>query len=809
MFWTKTNGAILSCQDADSLNARMGSASSLFLHAREKWLRLRWLNACRISVVFVLLFFGSITSAFSVEDKKVDSLFAVATESLNEGDLSKSIHAFKRVLRVDDHYAPALEQIARLYLQQDTPDSRRLAENVVRRAINLEPDNPMYQLLLGDVMLFRGFRHNAGKHYDNVLAKFPNSAQVALQAGRNSFQEYMLTKDRAVDMGPGATHEFAQKAWDRTVLLLDKSLDLDPVVRDGYYLLGLAHLEHGKPVGLLQAMGRLLKQYPDDKDALMFLALGFQERGQFNRANKLYEEALKRMTYSEREMMESVDVIASEEERLVLASHMSSIDIWEDTPEHRKFWIQRDPLLLTDANERRMEHYRRVSYANLRFSVPSKGEEGWKTIRGKTYIKFGRYLHRSLTAQYMFNEVWSYEGFQFTFRSVNGLDNWGFAGDVGMSSALDILEEAGLVGLIDRERSAFDESEEQMLNLAFGRRADYNGNVNPSLFWMRDKEAFEKQPPRFIDPFGKQKYCLPHLTAVFREKDSVRVELAYAVPVVKLDYADSVKLDDGLFVFDSGWNDVYRGVFRVENDVRESQTHLVQKRTLRFPYGDYHLIAEVGDRLGGSVGTFREKGKWAVVDTGLAMSDLLLARQIKTVDGFPEKRDDLTITPNPLRSFSRGKSAFVYLELYDLVQDVFGRTQYDISYRIGVPDKEEVNPALFDALSMEEFQGRLDVLQEEVADSEWGNFDGPNITVRYVVPERNRLSASLEQLRQSGREGGMVISSEYSGDQKDDFTFLEIDLADMPVGIYKLTVTATDAHNNQQVNRSELFRVIP
>lgn len=110
---------------------------------------------------------------------------------------------------------------------------------------------------------------------------------------------------------------------------------------------------------------------------------------------------------------------------------------------------------------------------------------------------------------------------------------------------------------------------------------------------------------------------------------------------------------------------------------------------------------------------------------------------------------------------------------------------------------------------MEEFQGRLDVLQEEVADSEWGNFDGPNITVRYVVPERNRLSDSLERLRQSGQQGGMVISSEYSGDKKDDFTFLEIDLADMPMGIDKLTVTVTDAQNNQQVNRSELFRVIP
>lgn len=754
---------------------------------------------------FIVVGMGLINPLLAAESNKVDSLFAVASESLNEGDIQKSLAAFKRVLREDDNYAPAHEQIARLYLLEDTPDSRRLAEMATRRAINCDLDNPTYQLLLGDVMLFRGFRHNAGEHYDKILSQFPNSAEVALTAGRNALIEFMMTKDRGVMMGPGATREFAEKAWDRTVMLLEKSLALDPEVRDGYYLLGLVNLEYKKPVGLLQAMGRLLKRFPDDKDALLFMALALQERGQFNRATALYEEAMKRMTYAERAMMENVDVIASEEERLALASHASGSDMWEDTPEHRKFWIQRDPLLLTDSNERRLEHYKRVSYANLRFSVPSRGEEGWKTVRGQTYIKFGRYLHRSAGALFLFSETWFYEGFQFTFNSANGLDKWGFAGDVGMSSAPDILADAGgsLAGL----DPGADPTVSFFATRGFG--AELNQRVTPALFVMRDKEAFKKQPPRFVDPFTKQKYSLPHLTAVFRESDSVRVELAYAVPLVKLDYADSVHLDDGLFVFDNGWNDVYRRIFRVENEVHDSQTHLVQKRTLRFPYGDYHVIAEVGDRLGGSVGTFREEGQWAVVDTGLAMSDLMLASQIKTANGFPEKREDLNITPNPLRTFSRGKSAFVYLELYDLSKDVFGRTQYEISYRIATPKKEEVNPALFDAISLDEFQGRLEVMREEVGDTDWGNFDAPNVAVRYVVPERNRLSASLEQLRQQVENGGMVISSEYSGDQKDDFTFLEINLADMPMGIYKLTVTATNTQNKQQATRSELFRVIP
>lgn len=760
-----------------------------------------------LCVIGMLVFLGMCVSpTWAFKPSQADSLYLVASETLNEGDIEKSLKAFKRVLDADSKYAPAHEQIAHLYLQEDTPDSRRLAEKAARRAINIQPDNPMYQLLLGDVMLFRGFRHNAGEHYDKILAKFPNSAAVALNAGRNALREFMMTKDRGIYRGG---QYYAEKAWNRTVILLEKSLALDPDVRDGYYLLGLTQLENNKPVGLLQAMGRLLKRFPEDKDAVLFMALAFQERGQYNRATALYQEALKRMSPEERAMMEDVDVIATEEERVMLASLDTSADGWEETAEHRKFWIQRDPLLLTDSNERRLEHYKRVSYANLRFSVPSRGEVGWETVRGKTYIKYGHYLYRTMSVDHLFSETWIYEGFQFTFRSVNGLDKWGFAGDVGMSSAPDILPDTPFSWNIEDGTSAFDEGLDALVESGMDNDMSLNARVREQFFVMRDKEAFEKQPPRFVDPFGKQKYSMPHLTAAFREKDSVRVELAYAVPMMKLDYDDSLRLDDGLFVFDNGWNDVYRGVFRVENEVRETQTHLIQKRTLRFPYGDYHVIAEVGDRLGGSVGTFREMGAWAQADTGLAMSDLLLARNIKTPTGFPETRADLDITPNPLRTFERGGSAYVYLELYDLKQDLFGRTHYDISYRIGMPEKEEIDPSLFDAITVDEHKGRLEVLQEEVSGGLDMSFDGPQVGVRYVVPERNRLSDSLERLRQSGRDGGMVITSEYSGDKKDEFTFLEIDLADMPTGIYKLTVTATDAKTEQQVHRSELFRVIP
>lgn len=51
-----------------------------------------------------------------------------------------------------------------------------------------------------------------------------------------------------------------------------------------------------------------------------------------------------------------------------------------------QFWLRRDPDPDTPENEYRDEYYRRIAYANEKFS---SGIPGWKTDRGRIYITFG------------------------------------------------------------------------------------------------------------------------------------------------------------------------------------------------------------------------------------------------------------------------------------------------------------------------------------------------------------------------------------------------------------------------------------
>jgi GWxTD domain-containing protein len=51
-----------------------------------------------------------------------------------------------------------------------------------------------------------------------------------------------------------------------------------------------------------------------------------------------------------------------------------------------QFWLRRDPISSTAANEFKEEYYRRIAYANERFGGKLPG---WKTDRGRIYIVYG------------------------------------------------------------------------------------------------------------------------------------------------------------------------------------------------------------------------------------------------------------------------------------------------------------------------------------------------------------------------------------------------------------------------------------
>ena len=198
------------------------------------------------------------------------------------------------------------------------------------------------------------------------------------------------------------------------------------------------------------------------------------------------------------------------------------------------------------------------------------------------------------------------------------------------------------------------------------------------------------------------------------------------------------------------------------------------------------------------------------------MSDLLLASGIQPKTPFPEGRDDLRVTPNPLHTYGRSEPVFIYLEIYNLKKDRFGRTKYRISYRLTRPDREEIHPERFAALDAPDagatvaIQTIVEGATIESEDDFWRDEIDASVSyrVKYILPERNKISEEIQNTPRSQEGTETTVTARYQGLKEDDFTFLQIDASSAPAGFHKLIVTVKDLLNGQFAERDVVFRVV-
>ncbi len=760
------------------------------------------MQRCLTIYAVVLLCFGFSFGTPIAASKRhyADSLYQTAMARVGRVTAKESLEGFREVLKVDWHHAPAHCEMARLYMSMDTPLGRQSARKSLGEAIRLDPGNGDYQLMLGEILGKQGLWLNAERHYEVICETHPEKrAQAAYMVGFFAMQAFFKYIDMEhIDIlgGPGGPtyrlfrwEKYGAHAREKALKFLIESIEADPGFQDAYYDLGLIHYESKNPKGLVTASKLCMDQFPKDRDALLYCGLGYQQMGEEEIAYGYFTRALEQMSVEERALMESVDLIESQEEQSALAQNPETDSIresWMGSREWTRFWRKRDPLYLTAFNERRMEHYGRVAYANLRYGQRLKGKPGWKTDRGKAHIKFGRFLSKKATRPELpggadgadtrnsrvvqgGNEEWYYEGFSISFVNSDGLDSWRFDTRPGRTSA---------------------------------------------------RYTFNHQPTHFMDPYRHCKYRIPYQVASFKDGDSVRVELAYALPKYDLSASDAESgfvLENGVFLFDENWDEVYRkqsdlnlkwpeltsSGYPAADSLRNS--HLVFQLAFRVAPGTYHLVGEVRERKRGSIGTFREERGITTADSFLAMSDLLLATQIETGSPFPEKRSHLNVVANPLRTYHRSEPAFIYLEVYNLKRDVYGRTAYEISYRIGRPGEEEIDPYLFVAQRLPGDGDASTAAQVIMTRNEKLEVMRVN---EVLDREEDEIGGWIKETGGKGQDAETTITSRYEGSREDDFTYLQIDLSHVPVGVHRLSVRVRDTKTGQTATREELFRVI-
>ena len=736
---------------------------------------------------FILLLICIFNFGLSKGETTIDALFQAAVEQVGQVSRAESIKAFEEIISRDADYAPAYNELAKLHLLDYSVNGRQSARQMIQKAIEQDHKNPTYQLTRGKIMWSQGFWQEALNQYKKVVNHHPKNTEALDGIGRALVYEYLSMRDE-VKARDRDFSGFAAKANREAEQVLLKSIQLNPMNQTPYYLLGMLYFESQRFADFQALMKNLQMHYPTDKNVLLFCGLAEYEIGEYNSAHQFYAQSLEQMSLGERELMESIDLLVPQEDPdiPVLQLSQDKISQSDELRSRNNFWKSQDPLYLSEFNERKMEHFGRMAYANLRFRQFSDDMEGWQTDMGKTYIKFGKFRYRKSESLRRF-DTWFYEQFKIIFKG-DGADRWSFGGG---------FEIAGKRLSPSRAASAFDDTN-AVANLF---RREPGRNVYPTRFEERSDRVFLKTEQRYVDPYLNRKYTLPYLIAAFQEQDSVRIELSYMIPKDRLKEnpeTGKVSFWDGVFLFDEHWDEVYNYRKSVnfalpppipaENAAaRHRNNHLLISRMVSIPQGTYHFSVELLDQTSGAIGIARNEEQFLYDQEVFHLSDLLLASDMQTKNAFPEHRDDLIITPNPVRTFSRSESIFIYLELYDLQRDNFGRTHYQISYTISKPEVDTVSPALFMSQKVLDTLGKTEINRGLVH----------HIETQDLKIKRSQDSDVIR-----------TVTADYEGNREDDFTYLQIDVNQVPEGIYQLTVLAKDEQTDQTDMRRVYFYIV-
>ena len=86
-------------------------------------------------------------------------------------------------------------------------------------------------------------------------------------------------------------------------------------------------------------------------------------------------------------------------------------------------------------------------------------------------------------------------------------------------------------------------------------------------------------------------------------------------------------------------------------------------------------------------------------------------------------------------------------------------------------------------------------------------YDTETSVVRYVVPQQ-QTSEELVKVLEGGVAHETTVTADYLGNREDEFTYLQIDVNQVPEGIYQLTVLAKDKRTDQTDRKYVYFRII-
>ncbi len=606
-----------------------------------------FLNTKRFYPILLILFLFSMIFRIKAADSR--ELLDQAKDYFIQGDIVRSEELVKQII-LSDPENPMAQILQGLFLlKKDDLFSRIEAREIIEKNLYKVKNNAFAHYALGLVYKTAKFRNMARKEFEKAVTLNLQFIEAHLELAEYYFKDMLQYYYRITDTAiPLSFREYAIDDYDNAVYHLKQVLEKNPLNERALYLLGNIHYEMEDYREMENVFRRALISIPDHKDFNLFLGLALLAQHRYSEAAEYFDRAIKQMSPEKRKLFLNPEF---------LIKNKSEKEKAEDNQE--LYWKVKDPMFLTEENERLLEHFGRVAYANMRFSIPRMKVEGWKTDRGKTYIRYGKpnYIidygkSMDFNAIYPPTQIWGYPEFQLMFSDEFWNGHYQFTQPIPAS------------------RSAFKE------------RTIFN-------FKLIAENVFQKIPESFDFSLPGGTFFSPFRIAFFKDEKNTEALLSFGLPIDKKSEEENWSFLVGFFLLGDNKLPIFhhKKDFKISKEDLEKcikNGYLVNNINFFYFSGVYNYSFEILDQT--LERNFVYRDRLTIPDYSydtLMISDLLLANDITTDEekGYI-KKNEFYILPNVLHEFSADKKLFIYFEIYNLSKDSLGFVYYTVENRV-------------------------------------------------------------------------------------------------------------------------------
>lgn len=391
-----------------------------------------------------------------------------------------------------------------------------------------------------------------------------------------------------------------------------------------------------------------------------------------------------------------------------------------------EFWRRRDPDPDTEANEYREAYFERLAYVNQHFA---SGKPGYKTDRGKIYLKYGKpdeveshptggqyqmasYEGNGSTTTYPFEKWWyrhipGHTDVEIEFVDPSGTGEYRIARNP-FEKIATLYVPGGTAGL------GINQSE--VVAAAHGWGNPFSSRAKDSwIEWMERLRIRDEAPAVNFDrdrgtgtdtPITEDNFLSPDLKISFFRQSDDRVIVAFTVQTdnrelvfreagglqtARLNIAGRITSVAGRRV--GYFEDAVTTTATVAELVAAKEKKSAYQKALPLASGRYRIDLLVRDVNSGAAGIQHVGFEVPRFGSDLAASSLVLASVLEHVSTEPVSRQfvigDKKVIPNLTGLYRRGSPIGVYMQIYNAgIDQTTLRPSVDVEYALMKDGKE-------------------------------------------------------------------------------------------------------------------------